>query len=89
MNVTYGETTTLRKWGSGQGVRFNKSILERMGLMTGDSLSIEIVNQAIVMKKINKPIKHRTLRERLFAGYGGMYKTTEWETGSPKGEEEF
>lgn len=88
MNVTYGETTTLRKWGNGQGVRFNKSILERMGLMTGDSLSIEIVNQAIVMKKINKPIKHRTLRER-FAGYGGMYKTTEWETGSPKGEEEF
>lgn len=83
------ETTTLQKWGNGQGVRFNKSILKRMDMTTGDSLSIQIINQAIVLKKITKPKKtHVTLKER-FAGYKGRYKTEEWDTGSPLGEEEF
>lgn len=82
------ETTKLQKWDDGQGVRFNQSLVERMGLSAGDTLSIRIVGDEIIMKKIEKPTyKHKTVKER-FAGYTGSYQPTEWDTGRSVGAEE-
>lgn len=83
------QTVTLQKWGNSQGVRFTKATLDQLELKVGDTLSITVVDDTIVLKKV-RPVKkkHRTLRER-FADYHGSSETSEWDTGVPKGDEQF
>ena len=81
-------TTKLKKWGNSQGILFSKSILEQTQLSVGDSVSIWVQNDEIIIKKAALKRKHRTLKER-FASYTGDYVTEEWDTGVPMGDEIF
>lgn len=83
------QTATLQRWGNSQGVRLTKATLDQLGLKVGDTLSITVVDDTIVLKKARQvKKKHRTLRER-FADYHGSCETREWDTGVVKGDEQF
>lgn len=42
-------TTTLTKWGNGQGVRLPKPLTEQLGIHVGDHIEIKIDNGAITL----------------------------------------
>lgn len=81
-------TTKLKKWGNSQGILFPKAILKQTQLSVGDSVSIRVQGDEIIIKKETPKRQHRTLRER-FASYTGNYVTEEWDTGMPVGDEIF
>ena len=47
-------TTTLTKWGNGQGVRLSKDTMEKAGLHVGDSLEIHTENGKITLLAAKK-----------------------------------
>lgn len=67
------QTATLTKWGSSQGIRIPKEIVELTKLKIGDVVSITADENRIIIKKA---IKRVTLDE-LFDGYNGNYKPEE------------
>lgn len=67
------QTTTLTKWGSSQGIRIPKEIVDLTKLKVGDEVSITADENQIIIKKY---IKRVTLDE-LFEGYEGDYKPEE------------
>ncbi len=86
MNVTL--QSRIKKWGNGQGLLLSKQLLEGAGLEVGDAVSLEIKDGKIVIDKIQIKKRHRSLKER-FATNQGEYQATEWDTGTPKGDEIF
>ena len=76
--------STIQKWGNSQAVRLPKGILEVAALHENDRVEIQVENDYIIIKRINK--KHKTLEERLSA-YNGSNKCCEWDTGAEKGKE--
>ena len=76
--------TTIQKWGNSHGIRIPKQLLEALDLRESDKVEIERQQDAIVIRKAG--IRHRTLEERL-AGFEGPYEFTEWDTGTPVGNE--
>lgn len=76
--------TTIQKWGNSQGIRIPKQLLEDLNLRESDRVEIDRQQDAIIIRKAGK--KHKTLEERL-AGFKGSYEFSEWDTGSPVGNE--
>jgi len=76
--------TTIQKWGNSQGIRIPKQLLEDLDLHESDRVEIDRQQDAIIIRKAGK--KHKTLEERL-AGFKGSYEFSEWDTGSPVGNE--
>ena len=70
-------TVTINRWGNGQGVRLNTSLLVQTGLRVGDELELEVRDSSIVMS----PKKNRTIRPKdidaLFDGYDGSFSPSE------------
>ena len=77
------EEVAVRAWGNSQGIRIPKTILERMKLKVSDVLSIEIENDAIVLRK---KFVHKTFEERL-AEFHGEISTYDFDWGEPEGRE--
>ena len=72
---------TLRKWGNSQGVLIPKGLCDRLGIKTGDAISLTIDGDSIVLK----PEREHTL-SALMAGYAGpMPEEVDW--GAPAGKE--
>ncbi|MEO1815114.1 MAG: AbrB/MazE/SpoVT family DNA-binding domain-containing protein [Acetobacterium sp.] len=78
--------TTIVKWGNSQGVRLPKHILNRVHLSDKDPVDIRVEGDRIIIKKINKDVKHQTIQE-LFANFQGEYEPTEISWGEPIGKE--
>jgi antitoxin MazE len=76
--------TTIQKWGNSQAVRLPKGLLEDAAMRENDRVEIKVENGCIIISRINK--KHKTIEERL-ADYNGDYRSTEWDTGNPRGKE--
>ncbi|MBQ7534425.1 MAG: AbrB/MazE/SpoVT family DNA-binding domain-containing protein [Stomatobaculum sp.] len=75
--------TTLRAWGSSQGIVIPKKCLELLDWNISDSLEIEITEGTLC---IRKPFSHKTFEERL-AAYGGKIEICEFDWGEAKGRE--
>ena len=67
------QTTTLAKWGTSQGIRLSKEIVDLTKLKIGDEVSIIADETQIIIKK---SIKRVSLKD-LFNGYTGNYKPEE------------
>lgn len=76
--------TTIQKWGNSHGIRIPKQLLEVLALREGDRIEICRQQDTIIIRKAGK--RHRTLEERM-AGFKGPYEFSEWDTGSPVGNE--
>lgn len=81
---------TLQKWGNSHGIRVPKQFLTDLNIKVNDRLSINVVDDGIVIKKEKS---HKTLKERLEEFYKKpiseikALKEEEISTGYPVGEE--
>jgi antitoxin MazE len=73
----------VQKWGNSQAVRLPKAILEEIGLKENDEVEIKAEHGRVTILPIRRP---KTLQERI-AEYQGEYICTEWDAGTPKGDE--
>ena len=73
----------IQKWGNSQGVRLPKSILSAANLRENDSVSIEVQENQITLRKVRKPV---TLDD-LFADYCRDYQPVEFDSGADVGLE--
>lgn len=77
----------IKSWGNSSGIRLPKVIMDISELHMDDYIDISVVDGNLVIKKIDKPFKHRTLEERM-AEYGGtLAPDGEFDWGEPKGRE--
>ena len=74
-------STTLRKWGNGQGILVPKSYTEILNLKPGDKMNISLTGDTITLR----PEKYVTLSS-LMEGYDGP-PPEEYDWGNPKGKE--
>lgn len=63
--------TTIFKLGNSNAVRLTKNLLDELGLKTNDEITIETVNNSIVIRKANT---RKNIKE-LFENYNGKYDT--------------
>ena len=76
---------TIQKWGNSQGVRLSKAILNAAHMKENDSVSIDVRENEITLRRIDR---RRTLDD-LFADYHGDFMPAEFDTGADIGMEEF
>ncbi|MGN1043213.1 MAG: AbrB/MazE/SpoVT family DNA-binding domain-containing protein [Acutalibacteraceae bacterium] len=79
-------TTTIQKWGNSQGIRIPKYLLDEIAWTIDEVLSIEIKDNAIILKKKVNDYPKINL-EKLFAEYQGDFPDSEYDWGVPQGEE--
>ncbi|MDR1358946.1 MAG: hypothetical protein LBJ48_06295 [Coriobacteriales bacterium] len=77
-------TATLTKWGNGQGVLLPKFYCEQIDIKTGDTVQVEVLDDAIQISKIKSLPTSLT---ELFEGYDGNYQPEEWDIGPMQGRE--
>lgn len=77
------ETVSVRPWGNSQGIRIPRAVLEKLNIKTSDELQIDVVENAIVLKKV---FRHKTLEERA-AEFGGEISVCPFDWGDPVGRE--
>jgi len=73
----------IQKWGNSQGVRIPKSILSSADFSEDEEVEIIAIDGRIVIEHSKR---HKPLKERL-KNYNGDYQCSEWDTGSPIGQE--
>ncbi len=56
--------TSISKWGNSCGIRIPKRFLDELGLITGDRLEVCVVDDTIVIKKLQQCKKYKNLKER-------------------------
>jgi len=73
----------IQKWGNSQGIRIPKSILSSADFSENEEVEIIALDGRIVIEHSKR---HKSLKER-FKDFDGDYKCSEWDTGSPVGNE--
>ena len=76
---------TIQKWGNSQGVRLSKAILSAAHMTENDCVMIDVHENEITLRRIEK---RRTLDD-LFEDYHGDYLPSEFDTGMEIGAEVF
>ena len=79
-------STTISKWGNGQGIRVPKTLMELLEWKNNDKLEIVVEEGNIRIRKVENKRKRKSIEE-LFENYKGEYKNQEIDWGEPKGEE--
>lgn len=74
----------LQKWGNSDGIRIPSTILKAIGLKTNDKVTIEQIDDKIVISKSKK--SKVSLKER-FAKYNGRNLAKDFEWDEPTGRE--
>ncbi|MBT1170673.1 hypothetical protein [Bifidobacterium sp. SO4] len=80
-------TTTLAKWGNGQGVRLSKETMERAGLHVGDSLEVSAENGVITLVPAKKRYIDIPDYRQLFKDYAGPMPIEDGFAAVPTGRE--
>ena len=86
MNNMKGMTTKIKRWGNGNGILLPKVMLDMLSLKADDYLSVELIDDKIILSPAKK--KGLTLAER-FANYNGETKQEEYWSDEPVGKEVF
>ena len=70
----------LRPWGNSHGIRISKEMMNAMGILPNEELSVEIRGNSIVLRK---HVERKTLPEYAeeFGGKLGPYQEFDWEDG--------
>ena len=76
--------TRLQKWGNSDGIRIPKAFLQSLNLKTNDKITIEQVDEKII---ITKSKQERVSLEELFENYNGENLAKEFEWDDPVGNE--
>lgn len=78
---------TLQKWGNSQGIRIPKHVIHLLQWSNEDELELIAENNQLVLKKINKKERRKTIDE-LFDNYHDSYHpvTFDWDD-EPRGKE--
>lgn len=79
-------TTSISKWGNGQGIRIPKNILEFLKWTESEKVEIITEGECIKIKKITAPEKRKNIYE-LFENFDGKYEKEEINWGEPQGKE--
>ena len=79
-------TTKIKRWGNGNGILLPKVMLDMLSLKADDYLSVELIDDKIILSPAKK--KGLTLAER-FANYNGETKQEEYWSDEPIGKEVF
>lgn len=74
---------TIQKWGNSQGIRLSKAILSAAHMTENDCVMIDVQENAITLRRIEK---RRTLDD-LFEDYHGDYLPAEFDVGLEVGAE--
>ncbi len=74
----------VREWGNSQGIRFPKAVLQEAGIAINDRLTVEVENGIIIL---SKPLRHRTLEERIRESGVQLSGIGELDWGEPQGNE--
>ena len=74
----------LQKWGNSFGIRIPKNILDSLNVKDNDYLSIEQIDDKIV---ISKSKNKKVSLKKLFENYKGVNLTSEFEWDGPRGNE--
>ncbi len=79
-------TTSISKWGNGQGIRIPKNILEFLKWTESEKVEIIAENDGIKIKKITVHEKRKNIKE-LFEYFNEIYKKENIDWGEPVGKE--
>jgi antitoxin MazE len=80
-------TTTIVKWGNGQGIRLPKAFLQNINVSENETVNVALENEAIIIKKMYGK-KHRSTRERIIEfGQDTSDDQQEIDWGKPEGRE--
>lgn len=79
-------TTTLVRWGNGQGIRLSKELMEQAGLHVGDSLEVQAETGKITVVPAKKRYIDIPDYHALFKGYSESAPTEDG-FASPAGRE--
>lgn len=77
-------STSIAKWGNGQGIRIPKGILERLQWKNNERVELIVEEDELKIKPVRR--KRKTIQE-LFDGYGEEYACQEIDWGEPVGKE--
>lgn len=87
-----GNTSTIRKWGNGQGLLIPRPIMDAAGLTVGEKLNLTVhSNGRIILTPQERWFEppRKTTIEELFAHYQGTYEVEEADWGESVGREEW
>lgn len=65
--------TSISKWGNSCGIRIPKRFLDELGLITGDRLEVCVVDDTLVIRKVQQHKKYKDLKERIEDFYKCSY----------------
>lgn len=77
--------TQIQKWGNSQGIRLPKYILNDINWSENEELAIKTEDGKIILEKVYPNVK-KNIKE-LFANFDGDYEQTDFDWGSPVGDE--
>ena len=82
-------TTSISKWGNGQGIRIPKNILEFLKWTESEKVEIIAENDGIKIKKIKRNYKYIQKKhiKELFEDFNEIYKKENIDWGEPVGKE--
>jgi antitoxin MazE len=78
--------TRIQKWGSSQGLRFTKDVLEQAQINVGDEVEVSVRGGRIIVEPVTK-VRGRYKLKDLVAKIPKRTKTEEIDWGSPVGME--
>lgn len=87
-----GHTSTIRRWGNGQGLLIPRAIMDAAGLTVGEKLNLTVkADGHIVLAPEGRWFEppRKTTVEELFAGYQGKFEPEEADWGESVGHEEW
>ncbi|KFI88052.1 MULTISPECIES: AbrB/MazE/SpoVT family DNA-binding domain-containing protein [Bifidobacterium] len=68
-------TTTLTRWGNGQGIRLSKELISQAGLHVGDELEVRVEQGGLLVTPARKRFIGIMDYAKLFDGYDGPQPT--------------
>ncbi len=74
----------VKKWGNSQGIRISREILLEANIELEDILDVQVSDGMITL---SKPVRHKTLEERIAAYGGKLALDGEYDWGEPVGRE--
>ena len=77
-------STSIAKWGNGQGIRIPKGILERLQWKSGQKVNLIVENDELKIRAVQN--ERKSIQE-LFEGYEENYQCQEFDWGEPEGKE--
>ena len=74
----------IKEWGNSQGIRFPKAVLQEAGFKPDEKLNVRVEEGKIILYR---PLRHKTLEERIRESGCELTGIGELDWGDPQGNE--